>query len=121
MGNKPRIHDLESLRIEKRRLEKLAEQHHEVVSEDIEYLKEAYSPANLLNSAAKSIVPEAVRHSAVVNDPINYVAKTVFNRGDDVVEEHSDRGRGNQLRNIVLGLAETVGAYLLTKYIRRKI
>jgi S-adenosylmethionine:tRNA-ribosyltransferase-isomerase (queuine synthetase) len=115
------IHDLESLRKEKKRLEILGKQQQEVVKQDFERLKKDLSPGELAAKAATSVVPEPLRRSAILNVPINFLAKTVFGQDHNVVSTASDKGEGNKARNIALGLIEGVGTFLLTRYLKRKL
>ncbi len=116
-----KITDIKSLRAEKERLKALSEAQMRVIKDDIEWAKAEYNPMEMLNKAAQNIVPEPVRHSPLINTPINYIAKAFFKKDQDVVNPESDRGNGNRMRNIALGLAEGLGTYLVTKYIRRKL
>ncbi|RYD73165.1 MAG: hypothetical protein EOP53_20620 [Sphingobacteriales bacterium] len=118
---KKQITDLKDLQIEKERLKALSEAQLRVVKDDIAWIKEEYAPMELLNKAASSVVPEPVRHSSLVNTSINYIAKTLFHKERNVVSTESDKGSGNRMRNIALGVAEGLGTYLITKYIRRKL
>ncbi|MGZ5244304.1 MAG: hypothetical protein ACXWW0_10430 [Bacteroidia bacterium] len=119
--SKNKITDLKSLRAEKARLRVLSEKQLQLVKEDIAWAKAEYSPMELLNKAAQSVVPEPVRHSPLINTPINFIARTFFKKEHNIVNEQSDRGDGNRMRNIALGMVEGLGTYLITKYIRRKL
>ena len=119
--SKNKITDIKSLRAEKERLRELSEAQLRVVKDDIAWAKAEYSPMELLNKAASSVVPEPVRHSSVVNTSINYIARNLFKKETNVVSADSDKGQGNRMRNIALGVAEGLGTYLLTKYIKRKL
>jgi hypothetical protein len=119
--SKNKITDIKSLRAEKQRLNALSEAQLRVVKDDIAWAKAEYSPMELLNKAAQSVVPETIRHSPIINTPINYIARTLFKKDHNVVNQQSDRGDGNRMRNIALGVVEGLGTYLITKYIRRKI
>jgi hypothetical protein len=120
MKTQPKINDLKSLHEEKNRLKALADLQKDIIRRDIQHIKEELAPAELLNKAASTVVPEGVRRSGLINAPINFLARTLFHKEHDVVDTDSDKGSGNQLRNIALGLAEGVGAYLLRRYIKKK-
>ncbi|MDQ3073797.1 MAG: hypothetical protein M3Q97_11105, partial [Bacteroidota bacterium] len=92
----------------------------QVIKGDIRYVKEEFSVGDILSKAMGSIVPQAVRRSGVVNNPINFIARTIFGKNENVVSKHSDSGKGNVLRNIALGLVEGTAAYLIAKAIKRR-
>ena len=119
--NLPPIHNLETLRAEKSRLSVIEAQQREMVMQDVDFLKKQFSALNLMNKAAISIVPETVRHSGIINGVINIIANRVFRADTDVVEQETDKGKNEKLRNIILGLAEGVGTFLLARYLKRKI
>jgi hypothetical protein len=122
MDNQPRkITDLKSLQAEKERLRILAAKQQAVIQEDIVYLKASISPWELLNKLAAKLVPAFLRHSPVINTPINLVAQTLFKKDHKVVDPHSDKGTGNRNRNIALGLAEGIGTWLLTRYVKKRM
>lgn len=117
-----RINDLDSLKSERKRLEALEKTQKSIVDSDMEFIKKEFlSGPEVLNKAAESIVPFQVRRSNLINAPINFLAEKIFNINHDVVNPESDRGKGNRVRNIALGVLEGVGSYLLLKYIRSKI
>lgn len=121
MDQTNQITDLESLKAEKLRLRLVADKQEQVLSEDFEFMKLTYSPEAILTRTASKIVPSFLRRSSLVNVPINFLAKNLFDAEDNVVSTHSDQGKGNMGRNIALGVAEGVGAWLLTRFIKRKI
>lgn len=113
--------NLHSLQEEKKRLKISADRQQEILKADFEHFKKEFAPTELLSKAATSVVPEPLRRSAVLNVPINFLARTVFGQNHNVVSTHSDKGEGNRARNITLGLLEGVGTFLLTRYIKRKL
>lgn len=115
-----KINNLKELQAELQRQQEEASFYQQKLKEDGAYLKEKLAPAELLNKLATTTVPEDVRHSQIINKPINYIARLIFHK-DDVVDSDSDRGQGNRTRNIALGVVEALGTYLLTRYIRRKL
>lgn len=98
----------------------IAEQQENVLREDFYFLKEYYAPEEIMNRVAIKAVPIALRRSALVNTPINYIARRILDKDKNVVSVHSDDGAGNRNRNIALGVIEGIGAILLTKLIKRK-
>jgi hypothetical protein len=115
------INNLEDLRREKLRLEVLAAEQEHLLQSDWNYIKATYAPTRLANKAAQSVVPEQLRRSKFINDPINFIARALFQKEENVVSIHSDQGRGNIIRNIALGLGEGIAAYLFTRFIKRRI
>ena len=111
------ITDLKSLQAEKARLAFVADQHLELVKEDIGNLKKELSPLSLLNKAAQAIVPEVIRHSTLINTPVNFIAKKIFGAFGKVVIPESDTKRSSPIRNIALGLLEGAGTYFLMKFL----
>jgi hypothetical protein len=117
-----KINNLQSLQAERKRLEALEKTQKDMVNTDMEFIKKEFlSGPEVLNKAAESIVPFQVRRSNLINAPINFLAEKIFNINHDVVTQESDKGKGNRARNIALGVLESVGSYLLIKYIRSKI
>lgn len=115
------ISNMEELQREKLRLQVLASEQQQMLKSDFEYLKAKFAPLHLANKAAEAVVPDPVRHSPMLNDPINFIAKHLFNKEENVVSTHSDQGRGNVIRNIALSLGEGIAAYLVTRFIKRRI
>src|SRR5690242_9889500 len=113
------ITDLKSLQAEKARLSFQADQHLELIKEDMETLKKELSPISLLNKAAKAIVPEVIRHSGIINTPINFIAKKIFGAFGNIVIPDSDTRRSSPWRNIGLGFIESAGTYFLMKLLFR--
>lgn len=122
MDNQPKkINSLAALRAEKERLRILAAKQEAVIKEDIAYIKASLSPAELLNKLATRIVPAALRHSPIINKPINLMAQAFFKKDHKVVDQNSDKGAGNRTRNIALGLAEGIGTWLLARYVKKRM
>jgi hypothetical protein len=121
MKNPRKITDLESLQAEKERLRLLANRQQAVIQEDIQHLKASLAPMELLNKLATKIVPAIIRHSPVVNTPINFLASVLFKKTHNVVDPRSDKGPGNRNRNIALGVAEGLGTWLLGRALKSKL
>ena len=121
MNNPMKITDLKSLRAEKERLRILADKQQAVIKEDIAYVKSSLSPMELLNKLATKMVPGVLRHSPIVNTPINFLAGVLFKKNHDVVDRNSDKGTGNRNRNIALGLAEGIGTWLLSRTVKSRL
>jgi hypothetical protein len=116
-----KITDLRSLQAEKERLRILAGKQQAVVQDDLAFVKSKLTPMELLNTLSTKIVPAVIRHSPIVNNPINYLAQAIFKKDHDVVDRRSDQGTGNRNRNIALGLVEGVGTWLLAKYAKKRL
>jgi hypothetical protein len=121
MTNPTKITSLESLQAEKERLRLKANRQQAVLKDDVQHLKASFAPMELLNKLAKKIVPAVVRHSPIVNTPINFLANVLFRKNHNVVDPRSDQGTGNRNRNIALGLAEGIGTWLLGRTIKTKL
>jgi hypothetical protein len=115
------ITNMDQLQREKLRLQVLAKEQEQVLKSDIDYLKAKFAPLTLANKGAEKVVPETVRHSPIINDPINFIAKRLFHKEENVVSTHSDQGKGNVIRNIALSIGEGFAAYLVTRFIKRRI
>jgi hypothetical protein len=92
-----------------------------VIREDIAYAKAQLSPMELLNKLATKLVPGIIRHSPIVNTPINFLAGALFKKNHNVVDSSSDKGTGNRNRNIALGLAEGIGTILLARLVKNRV
>ncbi len=115
-----KINSLEDLERDKQRLRTEAHIVVQNLNNDFKLLKKALEPLELIRRWAISVVPEAIRHSKIVNGPINFIAKTIFHEPRDVVKETSDSGTGNQIRDVALGVLETAASFLVSRYIRKK-
>jgi hypothetical protein len=115
-----KINNLKHLREEKLRLNTDADAQMVLIKDDIALIKKEFTPLELFNKASSAIVPEPLRHSKFINGPINFIAKTFFREPGNIVNENSDAGKGNQIRNVALSVLETAATYLVTRYIRNK-
>jgi hypothetical protein len=115
-----KINNLSALLREKQRLNDDAALKMNVIQNDIDQIKKQFTLAELVKRVAVSVVPEVIRHSRLVNGPINFIARTLFKEPENVVSAASDSGKANEIRNVALGVLETAASFLMTKYIRKK-
>jgi hypothetical protein len=115
-----KINSIDDLRAEIANLNADATVKLAVIKNDIELIKKEFTGLELFNKASEAIVPEALRHSRLINGPINFIAKLIFKEPGNVVNEESDRGKGNQIRNVALSVLESAATFLVTRYIRKK-
>ncbi len=115
MTKAKKVTSIEELEIETQRLTAILAADKEVINQSFDKIKSEYLSANLLNKVAASMVPAVIRHSPILNDPINYIADKIGRQKGEEVVSASDNGKGNAIRNVLLALAEGAGAYILTK------
>jgi hypothetical protein len=116
-----RINSLDRLQAKKQRLEQHSRYLEQKLAADAGFVKEEYLSSELLYKASASVVPAAIRHSHLLNDPINFIADRLFGKERKVVNTHSDHGRGNEIRNVALAVLEGACAYFLYRLLRRKL
>ena len=114
------IKTVKDLRLERERLLVLEERQKMLLEEDLHFVKYKLSPQNILQSINKGVVPSSLRHSGFLNGVINKVAHEVFGVEDQVVDR-TDKGKGNKIRNAVLGAAEGVGAIIVTRLLKKNL
>ena len=115
-----KINNLSELNLKISELNLQGASHLKAVENDIDLLKKELTPLSLFSRISEAVIPDAVRHSKLVNGPVNFIAKKIFHEKEDVLSRNSDSGKSSQVRNVALGLLETAASFMVTRYIRKK-
>ena len=117
---KTRITSHKSLVEEKNRLRAQKAEHETALRKDVDFIKKEYLSSEIINKVAASMVPDYIRHSKILNTPINFISKFFSKNKEEVVSNKSDSGKGNRVRNIALAVAESALPSVIKMFLRRK-
>ena len=115
---KTKITGHQSLVEEKMRLRIQKAEHEAALKNDVRFLKNEYLSAEIVNKLAASVVPDYIRHSKILNAPINFISNLFSKNKEEVVSTESDSGKGNRIRNIALAVAESALPSVIKMFMR---
>ena len=95
-------------------------QHEAALKNDVRFIKDEYLSAEIINKITASVVPDYIRHSKILNAPINFISGFFSKNKEEVVNTNSDSGKGNRIRNIALAVAESALPSVIKMFLRRK-